>query len=78
MKSSFNHFHVFPLFLSFAVNAVDIVAVEGRGIKLPCPLEAPITDVYMVLWFRDFAGGIPLYRFVIRRATDSFACVHNF
>lgn len=54
--------HVF--FIFFAVRTIDVQAVEGNRISLPCPLIAPSRDkVYMVLWFRDDAG-IPLYRLV--------------
>lgn len=46
----------------FTVRTVDVQAVEGSRISLPCPLNPPSRDkVYMVLWFRDDAG-IPLYR----------------
>ncbi|CAD7086100.1 unnamed protein product [Hermetia illucens] len=44
---------------------MDIEAVEGRMVSLPCPISAPLDDVYMVLWFRDNAG-IPLYSFDVR------------
>lgn len=48
----------------FAVRTIDVQAVEGNRISLPCPLVPPSRDkVYMVLWFRDDAG-IPLYRLV--------------
>ncbi|XP_063702814.1 hemicentin-2-like [Culicoides brevitarsis] len=47
------------------VHAVNIEAVEGRSISLPCPMSTNIRDVYMVLWFRDTAG-IPLYSFDVR------------
>ncbi|XP_037903689.1 nephrin-like [Hermetia illucens] len=48
------------------VRTIDIEAVEGKKISLPCPLVAPSRDkVYMVLWFRDDAG-IPLYSFDVR------------
>uniref|UniRef100_A0A1A9UXK5 Ig-like domain-containing protein n=1 Tax=Glossina austeni TaxID=7395 RepID=A0A1A9UXK5_GLOAU len=43
------------------VKTKDIDAVEGKSVSLPCPISAPLDDVYMVLWFRDNAG-IPLYR----------------
>jgi hypothetical protein len=50
------------LFLFFSVKQIEVQAVEGRTIALPCSLLAPSRDkVYMVLWFRDDAG-IPLYR----------------
>lgn len=52
-------------FFYFAVRTIDVQAVEGNRISLPCPLIPPTRDkVYMVLWFRDDAG-IPLYRLVI-------------
>ncbi|XP_031617439.1 nephrin-like isoform X2 [Contarinia nasturtii] len=48
------------------VRTIDVQAVEGNRISLPCPLIAPSRDkVYMVLWFRDDAG-IPLYSFDVR------------
>ncbi|XP_055684288.1 hemicentin-2 isoform X1 [Lutzomyia longipalpis] len=47
------------------VRTLDIEAVEGRTVSLPCPLSAPLDDVNMVLWFRDNAG-IPLYSFDYR------------
>ncbi|XP_055848345.1 uncharacterized protein LOC129913608 isoform X2 [Episyrphus balteatus] len=47
------------------VKTKDIEAVEGKSVTLPCPIEAPLQDVYMVLWFRDNAG-IPLYSFDVR------------
>lgn len=51
----------FILFL-FAARTIEMEAVEGNGIQLPCPLVPPSRDkVHMVLWFRDDAG-IPLYR----------------
>lgn len=57
--------HVFIPCSSFffsTVRTIDVQAVEGNRISLPCPLIAPSRDkVYMVLWFRDDAG-IPLYR----------------
>lgn len=52
--------------IPITVRAVDVQAVEGKGVSLPCPLKPPESDkVYMVLWFRDDAG-IPLYRYVLR------------
>lgn len=58
-------FFLFFFFLVFfTVRTIDVQAVEGNRISLPCPLIPPTRDkVYMVLWFRDDAG-IPLYRFV--------------
>ncbi|XP_028899076.1 neural cell adhesion molecule 1-A [Zeugodacus cucurbitae] len=47
------------------VKTKDIDAVEGKSVSLPCPISAPLSDVYMVLWFRDNAG-IPLYSFDVR------------
>ncbi|XP_075150849.1 sidestep II transmembrane protein [Haematobia irritans] len=47
------------------VKTKDIEAVEGKSVSLPCPISAPLDDVYMVLWFRDNAG-IPLYSFDVR------------
>ncbi|XP_037038777.1 hemicentin-1 isoform X2 [Bradysia coprophila] len=48
------------------VRAIDVQAVEGKRVSLPCPLIPPSRDkVYMVLWFRDDAG-IPLYSFDVR------------
>lgn len=44
-----------------SVRPKDIEAVEGKSVHLPCPITAPLQDVYMVLWFKD-NGGIPLYR----------------
>lgn len=45
----------------YLVKTKDMDAVEGKSVSLPCPISAPLDDVYMVLWFRDNAG-IPLYR----------------
>jgi len=43
---------------------VDMQAVEGKSVELPCNVTPPGHDkVYMVFWFRDDAG-IPLYRYV--------------
>ncbi|KAL5282152.1 hypothetical protein ACFFRR_005408 [Megaselia abdita] len=47
------------------VRPKDIEAVEGKSVHLPCPITAPLQDVYMVLWFKD-NGGIPLYSFDVR------------
>ncbi|XP_049827035.1 nephrin-like [Schistocerca gregaria] len=45
---------------------VDVQAVEGRSVALPCNVTPPGHDkVYMVFWFRDDAG-IPLYSFDVR------------
>lgn len=57
------HRYYYYLFLIWQkiVKTKDIEAVEGKSVSLPCPLSAPLDDVYMVLWFRDNAG-IPLYR----------------
>lgn len=47
---------------SVAVVTVDMQAVEGKSVELPCNVTPPGHDkVYMVFWFRDDAG-IPLYR----------------
>jgi hypothetical protein len=44
------------------VVTVDMQAVEGKSVELPCNVTPPGHDkVYMVFWFRDSAG-IPLYR----------------
>ncbi|KAG8222025.1 hypothetical protein J437_LFUL002787 [Ladona fulva] len=44
------------------VPPVDVEAVLGRSVQLPCDVTPPGHDkVYMVFWFRDDAG-IPLYR----------------
>ncbi|XP_023711739.1 nephrin isoform X2 [Cryptotermes secundus] len=45
---------------------VDMQAVEGKSVELPCNVTPPGHDkVYMVFWFRDDAG-IPLYSFDVR------------
>ncbi|XP_052864389.1 hemicentin-1-like [Anopheles cruzii] len=55
---------VAPVFVSFAeVYSVD--GVEGRNIELQCPITVPLSQVYMVLWFKDNAG-IPLYSVDVR------------
>lgn len=55
------------VFFFLLVRTVDVAAVEGNRISLPCPLVPPSRDkVYMVLWFRDDAG-IPLYRYVVTK-----------
>lgn len=54
----------FSLSFLLTVRTVDIQAVEGRSLVMPCPILSPIRDVYMVLWFKDNAG-IPLYRWVL-------------
>ncbi|CAO1351340.1 unnamed protein product [Diamesa hyperborea] len=51
------------------IQIVDIFAVEGRSVSLPCPISTPLSDVSMVLWFRS-AGGIPLYSFDVRDRTS--------
>ncbi|KAJ9597414.1 hypothetical protein L9F63_011735, partial [Diploptera punctata] len=44
-----------------SVVTVDMQAVEGKSVELPCNVTPPGHDkVYMVFWFRDDAG-IPLY-----------------
>ncbi|KAG8272148.1 hypothetical protein J6590_047150 [Homalodisca vitripennis] len=41
---------------------MDIQAVEGKRVELPCNVTPPGHDkLYMVLWFKADAG-IPLYR----------------
>ncbi|XP_046402155.1 uncharacterized protein LOC124168089 [Ischnura elegans] len=48
------------------VPPVDVEAVLGRSVQLPCDVTPPGHDkVYMVFWFRDDAG-IPLYSFDVR------------
>ncbi|XP_038110464.1 hemicentin-2 isoform X1 [Culex quinquefasciatus] len=43
----------------------NVEGVEGRSIELQCPITVPLTEVSMVLWFKDGAG-IPLYSFDVR------------
>ncbi|XP_055600251.1 nephrin-like [Uranotaenia lowii] len=43
----------------------SIEGVEGRSIELQCPITVPLTEVSMVLWFKDGAG-IPLYSVDVR------------
>uniref|UniRef100_A0A1B0G2L9 Ig-like domain-containing protein n=1 Tax=Glossina morsitans morsitans TaxID=37546 RepID=A0A1B0G2L9_GLOMM len=57
------------------VKTKDIDAVEGKSVSLPCPISAPLDDVYMVLWFRDNAG-IPLYSFDVRDKMNSDQARH--
>ncbi|KAM7350992.1 sidestep II transmembrane protein isoform 1-T2 [Cochliomyia hominivorax] len=57
------------------VKTKDIEAVEGKSVSLPCPISAPLDDVYMVLWFRDNAG-IPLYSFDVRDKMNSEQARH--
>lgn len=53
-------------YLYVAVVAIDVQAVEGKSVVLPCDIVPPNHDkVYMVFWFQDDAG-IPLYRSVIK------------
>lgn len=41
---------------------LDVQAVEGKRVELPCNVTPPGHDkLYMVLWFKADAG-IPLYR----------------
>ncbi|XP_026480006.1 hemicentin-1-like [Ctenocephalides felis] len=45
---------------------VQVEAVEGHSVSLPCSVTPPNHDkVYMVFWFQDDAG-IPLYSFDVR------------
>lgn len=56
---------IYYIFISVA--AIDVQAVEGKSVTLPCDLKPPGHDkVYMVFWFQDDAG-IPLYRYVLKR-----------
>ncbi|XP_050101194.1 hemicentin-1-like [Anopheles aquasalis] len=43
----------------------NVDGVEGRNIELQCPITVPLSQVYMVLWFKDNAG-IPLYSVDVR------------
>uniref|UniRef100_A0AAG5DBX0 Ig-like domain-containing protein n=1 Tax=Anopheles atroparvus TaxID=41427 RepID=A0AAG5DBX0_ANOAO len=43
----------------------SVEGVEGRSIELQCPITVPLSQVYMVLWFKDNAG-IPLYSVDVR------------
>ncbi|XP_052893274.1 nephrin-like [Anopheles moucheti] len=43
----------------------SVDGVEGRNIELQCPITVPLSQVYMVLWFKDNAG-IPLYSVDVR------------
>ncbi|XP_053677055.1 nephrin-like [Anopheles nili] len=43
----------------------SVEGVEGRSIELQCPITVPLSQVYMVLWFKDKAG-IPLYSVDVR------------
>lgn len=62
LPTIYSHFLFLSIFFLSTVRTVDVQAVEGNRISLPCPLVPPSRDkVYMVLWFRDDAG-IPLYR----------------
>ncbi|XP_075223861.1 nephrin-like [Lycorma delicatula] len=46
--------------------SVDVQAVEGKSVELPCNVTPPGHDkLYMVFWFRD-KFGIPLYSFDVR------------
>ncbi|XP_039282695.1 synaptogenesis protein syg-2 [Nilaparvata lugens] len=48
------------------VVSVDVQAVEGKSVELPCNVTPPGHDkLYMVFWFRDNVG-IPLYSFDMR------------
>lgn len=45
-----------------SVMLLDVQAVEGKRVELPCNVTPPGHDkLYMVLWFKADAG-IPLYR----------------
>uniref|UniRef100_A0A182QB13 Ig-like domain-containing protein n=1 Tax=Anopheles farauti TaxID=69004 RepID=A0A182QB13_9DIPT len=46
-------------------NVFSVEGVEGRNIELQCPITVPLSQVYMVLWFKDNAG-IPLYSVDVR------------
>ncbi|XP_047005128.1 nephrin-like [Schistocerca americana] len=51
---------------NITIPAVEVQAVEGRSVALPCNVTPPGHDrVYMVFWFRDDEG-IPLYSFDVR------------
>uniref|UniRef100_A0A453Z0K3 Ig-like domain-containing protein n=1 Tax=Anopheles gambiae TaxID=7165 RepID=A0A453Z0K3_ANOGA len=43
----------------------SVEGVEGRSVELHCPITVPLSQVYMVLWFKDNAG-IPLYSVDVR------------
>ncbi|XP_055540205.1 uncharacterized protein LOC129726939 isoform X1 [Wyeomyia smithii] len=43
----------------------NVEGVEGRSIELQCPITVSLTEVSMVLWFKDNAG-IPLYSVDVR------------
>ncbi|XP_055639841.1 nephrin-like [Toxorhynchites rutilus septentrionalis] len=43
----------------------SVEGVEGRSIELQCPITVPLSEVSMVLWFKDSAG-IPLYSVDVR------------
>lgn len=47
-----------------AVTTVDVDAIQGRSVAMPCDIEPVDRDdrVHMVLWFRE-KGGKPLYRY---------------
>lgn len=51
-------------FLYFSVPILDINAVAGHKVQIPCDIDPPTKDetVIMVFWYKDERDGGPIYR----------------